>query len=92
MNRSEISSERIVILFILGILLFSPPFILIFDKPALVAGIPILFLYLIVAWAALISLMMLVVEHTEGKDEEGNNSKVVKEKPGSESIDTAENI
>ncbi len=66
MNRSEISSERIVILFILGILLFSPPFILIFDSPAFVAGIPKLFLYLIVAWAALIMLMMLVIEYPQG--------------------------
>ena len=73
MNRSKISSERIVILFILGILLFSPPFILIFDSPALVAGIPKLFLYLIVAWAALIALMMLVIEYAQddtGRDQE----------------------
>ena len=91
MNRLEFSGERIAILFILGILLFSPPFILIFDRPVLVAGIPVLFLYLIVAWAALITLMMLIVEYTEGNDEEGNNSSVIKEKSGSESIDTAEN-
>ena len=91
MNRSEISSERIVILFILGILLFSPPFILIFDKPELVAGIPSLFLYLIVAWAVLIALMMLVVERTEGNGEQGNNTKVTKKKPRGVPPDSTEN-
>ncbi len=83
MNRSELSSELIVILFILGILLFSPPFILIFDNPALVAGIPKLFLYLIVAWAALIALMMLVVERSGGNGERGGSTKATKKKPGS---------
>jgi len=79
MNRSEISSERIVILFLLGILLFSPPFILIFDSPALVAGIPKLFLYLIIAWAALIALMMLVIEYTQDDTEQGEEIEISKE-------------
>ena len=82
MNRSEISSERLVITFILGILLFSPPFILIFDNPALVAGIPMLFLYLIIAWAALIALMMLVIEYTQGDAGQGEEIEVAKKESG----------
>jgi hypothetical protein len=69
MKRSEFSTARIVGLLILGIFLFSPPFILIFDKPVLVAGIPMLFLYLVVAWAVLVALMMFVIEHTEVNSE-----------------------
>lgn len=75
MNRSGIPSERIVVLLILGVLLFSSPFILIFDKPVLVAGIPLLFLYLFAAWAALIVLMMLVVERVEVEDEQATDFK-----------------
>lgn len=82
MKHSGISSERIVGLFILGILLFSPPFILIFDKPVLVAGIPLLFLYLFVAWAALIVLMMLVVERTEVTAEQERKIRAVNKEPG----------
>jgi hypothetical protein len=75
MTRSRISGERIVVLLILGVLLFSPPFILIFDKPVLVAGIPLLFLYLFAAWAALIVLMMLVVERGGVEGEQATDIK-----------------
>ena len=40
-----------------------------------------LFLYLIIAWAALIALMMHVVEHTGGNGEQGSNIKVAKKEP-----------
>lgn len=75
MKHSGISSERLVVLLILGVLLFSPPFILIFDKSVLVAGIPLLFLYLFAAWLALIVLTMLVVERGEVEDEQSTDIK-----------------
>jgi len=65
MSHTEISSEHLIALFILGILLFMPPFLIIFDHSTLVAGIPALFLYLFVAWAVVIILMMLLVEQME---------------------------
>ncbi len=64
-NHSGIASERFVALFILGVLLFSPPFLLIFDNSATLMGIPVLYLYLFIAWAALISLMALAIEKIE---------------------------
>ncbi len=54
-------------MFLLGILLFSPPFLLIFDNFSTVLGFPVLFLYLFVAWAVLIVLLAIVIEHTEGE-------------------------
>ena len=62
MNLPGIASERLVALFILGVLLFSPPFLLIFDNSTTLMGIPVLYLYLFVAWAVLIGLMALVIE------------------------------
>jgi len=68
MKRSGLAGERVVALFILGILLFSPPFLFIFDQAILIAGIPVLFLYLFVAWALLIALMVLVIEQVESAE------------------------
>jgi len=65
-NRSGIASERLVVLFILGIFLFSPPFLFIFDTPDTLMGIPVLYLYLFFAWAVLIGLMVLAIEQVEG--------------------------
>lgn len=70
MNRSGSASDRLVVLFILGIVLFSPPFLLIFDNPATILGIPALFLYLFVAWAMLIALIALVIEKMEDGEHE----------------------
>jgi len=90
MKRSGISSERIVGLLILGIVMFSPPFILIFDKPVLVAGIPLLFLYLFLAWAALIALMMLVVERSQVNAEQERKIKAMNKEPGGTTSVTGE--
>ncbi|RKZ68949.1 MAG: hypothetical protein DRQ44_03640 [Gammaproteobacteria bacterium] len=65
MNHTELSSERLIALFVLGVFLFTPPFLFIFDYSTLIAGIPALFLYLFVAWAVVITLMMLLVEQTD---------------------------
>ncbi len=48
-----------VALFLLGALLFNAPLLLLFDVRAFVFGIPVLFVYLFLAWAALIVLMAL---------------------------------
>jgi len=65
MSHKELSSEHLIALFILGVLLFMPPFLIIFDHSTLIAGIPALFLYLFVAWAVVITLMMLLVEQVD---------------------------
>ena len=80
MNLPGIASERLVALFILGVLLFSPPFLLIFDNSATLMGIPVLYLYLFVAWAALIGLLALAIEKMED-GEHVTRAKVATGKP-----------
>ena len=51
MSRPGITSERLISLFLLGLLLFNPPLLSIFDVPETVIGFPILYIYLFTAWA-----------------------------------------
>jgi hypothetical protein len=51
-----------VALCILGWLLFSYPMLAIFNVPATVFGVPVLYAYIFIAWAALIALMAILAE------------------------------
>lgn len=62
MVRRGLTSERLTGLFLFGLLLFLPPLIGVFDRPYLVGGIPLLYLYIFVVWAGLIAVLMLIVE------------------------------
>jgi hypothetical protein len=57
--------ERLVALFLLGLVLFNPLVLSIFDVgfDGGLFGIPTLYLYLFVVWAVLIGLVALVVEN-----------------------------
>jgi len=69
MVRRGLTSERLTGLFLFGLLLFTPPLIGAFDEADLVVGIPVLCLYLFVAWAALIGMTALIVERPQDDDE-----------------------
>lgn len=62
MTRPGLTNERLTALFILAVLLFTPPFLGIFNSPARIWGVPVLYLYLFVAWALIIALIALAVE------------------------------
>ena len=62
MTRPGIMSERLISLFVLGLLFFSPPLLGIFDLPETALGIPVLYLFLFVAWLCLIVLTALTIE------------------------------
>jgi hypothetical protein len=64
-SKPEHTGERLVALFMLGACLFSPPFLGIFNRAAQPLGIPLLYLYLFLAWALLIALTALLVERAE---------------------------
>ncbi|MCM2252948.1 MAG: hypothetical protein NDJ19_11365 [Ramlibacter sp.] len=64
MTHRAIHAQRLVALFMLGCLVFSYPLLSLFNVGGTVAGIPVLFAYLFGAWAALIGLMILVVERS----------------------------
>ncbi len=61
MARHGRAAERLVALFVLGVVLLLPPVLLVFNRPERVAGIPVLYLYLFIAWALLIGLAAAIV-------------------------------
>ena len=60
MTGRDRSNERLVALFLLSLLLFLPPLLLVFNRPDRVIGIPALYLYIFVVWAGLIALSALI--------------------------------
>jgi hypothetical protein len=52
--------QWLVAVFLLGALLFSWPLLALFNVPASVAGVPLLYAYLFAAWAGLIVLIAVV--------------------------------
>lgn len=69
MTRPGLTHERLFAVFILGVVLFTPPFLGIFNGKALVLGVPVLALYLFAAWALLIAVVAAIVRaHDEGED------------------------
>lgn len=64
MAHRAIHAQRLVALFMLGCLVFSYPLLSLFNVGGTVAGIPVLFAYLFGVWAALIAMMILVVERS----------------------------
>ncbi|HEX9301929.1 MAG TPA: hypothetical protein VF959_06220 [Casimicrobiaceae bacterium] len=64
MNRSTITSQRLVALFLLGMLLFNYPLLALFNGAAEAFGIPVLYAYIFIAWAGLIGLLALTVERS----------------------------
>ncbi len=70
-SRPGLTNERLVALFFAAVIMFTPPFLGIFNKTGSVLGIPVLYFYLFAAWAFLILLMALVMERTiEDADDE----------------------
>jgi len=62
MERFDVRRQRLVALCLLGALLFNYPLLAIFNVQETIAGIPVLYAYFFVAWAALIALVAIVIE------------------------------
>lgn len=62
MNKPNIKIQRLAALFVLGSLLFNYPLLALFNHPALLGGVPLLYVYVFAAWAVLIGLLALVIE------------------------------
>ena len=62
MQEHERKGQRLIALFILGCLLFNYPVLSLFNVPTAVFGVPVLYAYIFVAWALLVTLMALAVE------------------------------
>ena len=52
-----IKGQRLIATFLFGCLLFNYPLLALFNVPASVFGLPVLYLYLFVAWALVIALL-----------------------------------
>lgn len=76
MIRKSRIAERLVALFFLGALLLLPPALLVFNRPVRVLGLPVLYLYVFAAWAALIVLTAAIVVRLTREDGQssGRNS------------------
>ena len=58
----ESKGQRFVALCMLGMVLFNFPILALFNVGGTFFGIPLLYAYIFMAWAALIALMALVAE------------------------------
>ena len=58
----EKKSQRFVALCMLGMVLFNFPVLALFNVGGTLLGVPVLYAYIFMAWAALIALMALVAE------------------------------
>lgn len=88
MNGRGRGAEALVALFALGLLLLMPPVLLVFNRPLFIFGVPILYLYIFVAWAGLIGLAALSVREREGttgasEDAVGGNGRQARAQEGS---------
>ena len=64
MFRSVIKTQRLVAVFLLGLLLFNYPMLALFNRAAEAFGIPMVYAYIFCAWALIIGLLALVIERS----------------------------
>jgi hypothetical protein len=62
MGEYDVRGQRLAALALLGLLLFNYPLLAVFNVQGTLFGIPVLYAYFFLAWAALIALMALVIE------------------------------
>lgn len=62
MGEDDVRGQRLAALCLLGILLFNYPLLAVFNVQGSLLGVPVLYAYFFLAWAALIALMALVIE------------------------------
>jgi hypothetical protein len=65
MPKSSRKGQQLVGLFLLGCLLFNYPMLALFNVPATVFGVPLLYAYLFTSWALLIVLAAVIVERSD---------------------------
>ena len=59
---TRLTGQRLIALFLLGLLLLNYPIFSLFAGATNVLGIPLLYVYVFFVWALLIALMALVLE------------------------------
>ncbi len=64
-------SQRLMALFAAGALLFNFPLLALWDRDALVLGVPLFPAALFMVWAVLIALLALIVERGDATQDDG---------------------
>lgn len=64
---------KATLLGVAGSLLFAFPLLSIANKNRLVAGIPVLYVYVFGVWIVLIACLILLAEYREGSNNKGKN-------------------
>jgi len=62
MIKAALTAQRLVAVFVLGLVLVNYPILSAFDVPAAYFGIPVVYLYVFGVWAAVIALMAWIIE------------------------------
>ena len=67
--------ESWIIFFILGIIMMTFPFLHIFNKPVLLFGVPLLFLYLTTGWliSIIVTYLFMIASRHENKSTSEKN-------------------
>jgi len=62
MMRKGLAGQRLVAVFIAGVLLLNFPLLSLFDRPIILFGLPLLHVYLFLVWGALIFAVGWIAE------------------------------
>ena len=62
MQHTDAKGQRLIALFVLGCLLFNYPVLSLFNVPADVFGVPVLYAFIFAAWTLLIALLAFSAE------------------------------
>lgn len=62
MRRLALMKQRLVAVFLCGVLLLYSPVISLFDQALLWFGVPVLYLYLFIVWGLLVAVMAWITE------------------------------
>lgn len=62
MYRNRLNAQRLAAVFLVGCLLFNYPLLALFNKAAVVLGVPLLYAYIFIVWLGIIGLIALIVE------------------------------
>jgi hypothetical protein len=61
-RRSALMKQRLVAVFLCGVLLLYSPVISLFDQARLWFGVPVLYFYLFTVWGVLVAVMAWITE------------------------------
>jgi hypothetical protein len=64
--------DRLIGLFLLALLLFNPPLLLLFGGDAAPFGLPLLYLYVFVAWLLIIGAVAWITERRKSRRRAGD--------------------